>query len=279
MEQTQDPVTTESGQVDAGTDASQTTSEAPVSGDGQSSGAETGKGEGTTSTGPGTQEDSFFDPKELDPALIPAYKQMQSAFTKKMQGISSNKQKIEAFEIFERDPVGTMQQIAKQYGYDFVRPGEQTQQKQQTENWEPQTWDDVFSRAKDMAKAEIMKEMAPVFDEFRNVKKSNIEKQLAEIDPTWQQYEDEMKVTLQEHPSLAKDPVKLYRLSVPEDVLMSKATQNALKKLQDKANAGQVKGYSTTTQKHKVDFDRNMTFSEAVEAARARLAEQGIRPL
>jgi len=46
---------------------------------------------------------------------------MQAAFTKKMQGLSGDRQKIEAYNQFMQDPIGQMQQVAKQYGYSLTR--------------------------------------------------------------------------------------------------------------------------------------------------------------
>ena len=53
---------------------------------------------GTTDAEP--SEDSFFDPKAVPDALKPAYKQMQGAFTRKMQEIAQSREKVAAFDQF-----------------------------------------------------------------------------------------------------------------------------------------------------------------------------------
>src|SRR5688572_9913001 len=91
-----------SGQATTGTDGSTVTAPAE----------QPGKSVDSTQTSvmAPVAEDSFFDPKSIEgkPELQAAYKQMQSAWTKKMQSVSSNKHKLEAYDRFEKDPVGTL---------------------------------------------------------------------------------------------------------------------------------------------------------------------------
>lgn len=235
-----------------------------------------------SSTGTAPEEPVFFDPKELPPELIPAYKQMQGTFTKKMQAISGHKEKVAAYDAFMANPVAELQRMAAQYGYKLDRPGTGNQdgngrQAANNENWEPKTWDDVMAKAEERAVAKaydrIMGEISPLIGNVQEMRAKTIEHQLAEIDPNWQQYEDEMRDTLKEHPSLVKDVAKLYRLSVPEEVLTSRSVQAALRKLQDKTQAGHV-GTSTRTKSQPAP-KKVTSFQEAVQAAKAELAEQG----
>lgn len=263
-----DPAITE-GQA---TEAPQGTTEAaPEGGDGQS----VASGQ-TTGNGPDTKADvdSFFDPSTIKGTpLESAYKQMQAAYTKKAQAFAANRSKIEAYEAFERDPQGTINQLAKAYGLQIVPQSQQQTQ----ENWEPKTWDEVMSRARQEAKQEIIKDFAPIIDEVKNLRKTNIEKSLEEIDPQWKLYEDDMMNTLKEHPSLVKDPAKLYRMSVPEEVLMAKATKEALKKLQNKKDSAQVSGGSTTTKTPSQVPSGPLSFQDAVKFAQQQVAAQGLR--
>ena len=59
---------------------------------------ETGQTE--TESEEGTSEESFFDPNSVPEELKPAYKQMQSAFTKKTQGIAEARKSLENFESY-----------------------------------------------------------------------------------------------------------------------------------------------------------------------------------
>ncbi len=193
-----------------------------------------------------------------------------------MQQVKASKTKIDAYEQFERDPHGTMQQLAKAYGYQLL----QGQQEKANENWEPKTWDDVFTRAKSEAKAEVMKEfepiLKPVFDEVKNLRKANIEKSLEEIDPQWKLYETDMMDSLKAHPTLVSDPEKLYRMSVPKAVIEAKAMKDALVRLQSKQSSAQVSGGSSTTAKPS-QVPRASNFQEAVAIAEKQVIAQGFR--
>ena len=101
------PVTLTEGQPAAAPEG--TTATAPEVSTGQAQ-SQTDAGQGQASTAPATpDEPTFFDPNSIPEELKPAYKQMQAAFTKKMQGISGDKQKIEAYNAFMSDPIGQMQ--------------------------------------------------------------------------------------------------------------------------------------------------------------------------
>src|SRR6476659_713228 len=102
-----DPVA-EGGQ--ATPDSTGTTGNAPNPGAGDS-----GRAAQTTGNGPVADAiESFFDPASIQgkPELEAAYKQMQSSYTKRMQELSKLRPKIDAYDRFEKDPLGTMRQIA-----------------------------------------------------------------------------------------------------------------------------------------------------------------------
>ena len=273
------------GQLGEGPDGSSTTQAGTEGTEGQTAEVSTG----TTDTGTQTQTtETFFNPQTIvdvadmsaiqaDPNLSAAYKQMQRAFGTKMDGIKENQQKIDAFNAFNQDPVGTLQNYAKQYGYNLTRVDAAQALEQGQPNSEPQTWDEVYQRASE----HIMKELAPHLGELQTqnqaLQRNSMERMLDESAPDWRQYEDKMLENLKSHPTLSSDPVTLYRLSVPPEVLESRATQSALKKLQEKTAGSQTSGVSTTrqtgtTEKGPVSFD------QAIADAKAELAEQGINP-
>lgn len=277
---TDGPAPSDGGQVDAGPASAPTTDAAPAAQtDGQPDGPTNG---GTTAKADTATEDLFYDPALIKgkPELEAAHKQMQASYTKRMQALAADRRKIEAFDQFSKDPLTQIQQMASRMGYRLTRAEAAQQMAEQNQaaakDWEPQTWDDVLGRAKQMAKEEIMAELQPVFGELQGMRKNTIEKQLSELDPTWHQYEDRMMQNLRSHPTLASDPATLYRLSVPPDVLESRATQAALRKLQAKADSGRVSGTSTT-RAAPPDPGKAMSFSEAVEFAKKQLASQGNR--
>jgi hypothetical protein len=230
--------------------------------------------QGTTPTE--TPPETFFDPQSVPEELQPAYKQMQSAFTKKMQRIADSRKKIEAYDAFSANPIAEMQRLAEQYGYQLSPYGQQQTQGQEPQ--EPQTWDDVYKVAEERAMAKLEQRFAPLLQQVTKMKQNDIERQLSAIDPTWQQYEDDMRSNLKQHPSLANDPAMLYRVSVPQEVLESKATQAALKKMEQKGQATKVSGTSTTTKQPGGFPNKAMSFNEAVRQAKRQIAEQGLAP-
>jgi len=251
--------TTESGQEtttieDTGSDVGTTVTEATPD-------------SGQASAPAQTAEDSFFDSTTLAPELLPAYKQMQAAFTQKTQAIAGDRNKIAEYDRFMNDEA-YRNQLLKQYGY-----GQQPTELKTSEDWQPDTWEDVMKKAEDRALDRFRGEVQPLLREVQGVKKTQIEKDLDEHVPEWRQYEDEMTETLTAHPTLASDPVKLARLALPEQVLQSKAMQAALTKLQQKNKGASVTKGSTTAAQPSADIPRQKrTFQQAVDVAKQHIA-------
>jgi len=249
----------ETGQV---ADASSTVSEQSVT-DNQ-----------TTVTGSGDAGESFFDPRDVigTPAES-AYKQMQGEFTKRLQGIKDGQTKIDAYDAFQRDPRGTIEQMARQYGYNFVQSDPNAGQ---NEAWQPKTWDEVMTKATEQARAELLQEFQPMAEEVQSLKRQGVETHLDTNHPDWRAYESQMVDTLKAHPSMANDPDLLYRMSVPPELIQQRATQAALAKIKDGAAGSEVSGNKTTTVQTKNEPAIN-TLEDAVAVARERLRAQGIR--
>lgn len=229
------------------------------------------------------QDEAFFDPKTVPADLMPAYKQMQAAFTKKTQAIAQNRKKVEAYDAFAADPVGQMQSLARQYGYNMTRVEAQAavnaQQAETGDEWQPKTWDEVLSKAESRAREKLLAELGPVVNEVRAMKQQGIEKMLDESIPEWRQYEDEMAAALRDHPTLARYPEKLARLVIPETVLEGRAMQKALRKLEAKGESARVSKGSQTSRAPEAGLPKNPgSFQDAVAAAKRILEERGIRP-
>ena|SRR3990167_1932043 len=224
----------------------------------------------TSQTAP-VVEDSFFDPKDIigTPAEK-AYKQMQADYTKKMKFISSSKQKIDAYERFEKNPHEAVRLLAQQYGIKIEEPKKQ-------EDWNPQTWDEVKAKSKEEAKDEVLRELSPYLNEVKAIKKQAIEKQLSDIDPQWQLYEDQMSENLQKHPSLVSDPATLYRISVPAEVHEQRAMKKAIEQINGKKETT-PSGGSLTPKTPSNKPSGPLTWEQSIAAAHADLASRGIRP-
>lgn len=227
----------------------------------------------------GPDEDSFFDPTDLPDELKPAYKQMQAAFTRKTQGLKEQRDKIAAYDAFNADPVGSIQNLAKHYGLNLTRAEAQAAADGASgngESWQPKSWDEVIKRIQAETRESLLNELEPVLRDVRDTKRSQIERDLDEQVPEWRQYEEEMTAALNAHPTLVKDPIALARLALPERIFEARATQRALKKLEDRGRSSKVSGGSQTQRPPAgPDPNKRQTFHEAVQNARQQLEQDG----
>lgn len=242
-----------------------TTAAAPGSDQGSS-----GSSQQTTGNGPATGAiESFFDPASIQdkPELLSAYKQMQGSYTKAMQRFAEHRPAIDTYQRFLSDPVGTLRQIAPQYGLQIVQGGQE--EAAQTQDFK--SWDDV----KNYFFKEFEKEkLSPVVREVQSLKKQSIEMQLDKDFPDWRTYEPQMMERLREHPTLVNDPATLYRMSVPAELLEARATKAAMAKLKGTTESAQVSGGTTVRTSQAPSGPLN--FTQAVERARKLLAGRGI---
>ena len=270
------------GQAAAPADTTATSATAPNATDGQ--GAATGSsadGQAAPAAPAPQPFDEHFDPKTLPPELQAGYKQMHSAFTKRMQGISQDRDLLDQAKRFMADPITGMQQMAQQYGYRLTRAEAAAAVAQQNgpQPWDPRSgeappdWDTVLSTAEARAEAKLMQKFGPIIENVQKLQASNIEKQLDELDPQWRSYEDAMRENLRDHPTLVKDVRKLYSLSVPPEVIEARATQAALNRINKTTQSARVSG--TSTARGTVAAPREgKTFADAVEAAKEQLGRR-----
>ena len=227
----------------------------------------------TTQQGSVQADESFFDPKSIEgkPELQAAYKQMQRAFTKKNQAFREQQKKVEAYDGFIRNPMDSMKQIARQYGYQLVQAdpnGKETDEG-------PKTWDDVYS----IAEKRVFEKLEPLLGEVKQMKQSNVETYLDNHYADWRTYEDDMVANLQRHPTLAGDPDLLYQMSVPREVIESRAQKAAMERLRNSSEAGKISGASTTSKTTaKEELPKSgSSFNDFVAYAKAKLAREGLK--
>ena len=244
-------------------------------------GADTGPGAGVAATGEGaigadstgatsTDEPSFFDPSELSPDLLPAYKQMQRAFTQKTQELAKGRDKIRAYDAAINDPRGTIEMLSRQAGIP-VSFGQATngQGEPAAPEWQPNDWQEVLDRAGQEGYERAMRELRPVVGEMR---KSQLERDLDDIFPEWRQYETEFAQALQDHPTLAHNAHALTRLATPQNVLDAKATQAALRKLEKRGEGN--KSRQGSSRKVPETPSGPMTLQQSYELAVKQLTGQ-----
>jgi len=277
------PVPGTDGQAAAPADTTATSTAAPTAKDGQ--GAETGSSDAGQAAAAAPAPQLFeenFDPKTLPPELQVGYKQMHSAFTKRMQGISQDRDLLDQAKKFMADPITGMQQMAQQYGYRLTRAeaaaavaaGQgQPSQWDPASGQDPPDWNTLLSTAESRAEQRIMQKFGPIIENVQKLQATSIEKQLDDLDPQWRTHEDAMKTNMQNHPTLVKDVNLLYRMSVPPEVLEARATQAALARLQKNTNSARVSGTSTARATSPAPREVK-TFADAVEAAKEQLGKR-----
>lgn len=261
------------GQAEAAPDAGTTVSAPTREATGQAQGPPQTPAPGE---GQAAATDDFFDPKNLpdDPEVQKAYSQMRKAWTQKMQEASARMTDAEryqqAVQFLQRDPQSFLSEIAKQHGFSIIK-GAAEAASTDGEDWTPQTWQEVIAKSKEAAKAELLAELQPVLQEVHKSKAASFERVLDDTDPMWRQHEKAFRDNLMKYPQLSEDPKSLFKLSMPDDYIMSKATAAALAKVKGQTEAVKVAGTSTTRaaapQTPKVN-----SFDEAVAAAKQMLA-------
>ena len=220
-----------------------------------------------------SNEPTFMDPASIPDELLPAYKSMQGQWTRKMQDISNQRQKVEAYDQFLANPQATIRNLAGQYGIELQKAQEQVAPESQ-ENYEPKSWEEVLSRAEQRAESRVLETLKPVLDpmlaELKSVKKSETERKLDSEWAEWRQYENEMIDVLKKHPTLANDPTLLAMVATPKEVRDSKMYKKALDTMNSKkqsakvATTGGAKAQNTTNA-------RATSFSEAIANAKRQL--------
>ncbi len=258
----------EASQGQAGTADQQATAAAADAQAGQSTEPAPTTGNGSVSG------DTFFDPKSIEgkPELEQAYKQMQGDYTKAKQGLKAQQQKLDAYDNFMANPEASVRQLAEQYGYSLVKGQPDNSE---SESWQPKTWDDVMERAKELVRAEF----EPVLDEVQTLKKDSVEARLDKDFPDWRTYEDAMVANLGRHPSLANDHEALYELSIPKELRDQRAMQAAMKKLKGETESATVSDNKSTSVPTSDEPPKGISFEQAVEYARKKVAAQGLAPV
>jgi len=257
---------------------------------GESASTEEGVTPGETPQPASTETPAFFNRTDFETALKEApdgmkqqleglYGNLNKAFTQGMQGLSEDRKKVEAYNAFDtmsrQDPMGAIKAIAQQMG---VSP----QQLQEVIGETPardieqgfETYGEMFDHFKSGIMDAVRSELAPVFKNVQDLTSNNIEAELGNIDPHWRRYESTMMDTMKQHPTLINDIPRLYKMSVPEDVLKADATREALRRVEAETKTATLTSGGGTkkssTQPMKVD-----SFQDAIDAARQDLQNRG----
>lgn len=157
---------------------------------------------------PVVEEEKFIDPDELPKELLPHFKRMQASFTRRMQKLSAEKEKVSQFDKLMADPTTMLNVLASRAGLKVVRPGETKLEEDGTEEGtETERW------VRRIIKKELEASSKPILEEQAKLKVQATISYLNETHPDWTLYEDVMSEMVQKHPSLKEDVDTLYEIS------------------------------------------------------------------
>jgi hypothetical protein len=251
--------------------------------------------DGTAQAGSdGTPAEEVFDPQayqerlnalppEAREAVLSLARSYQADYTRKMQEISGmrtdvqqNQHAAQLMQALQANPQGTIQMLAQQYGVNMGAPADGNGAGQSDPaDWQPKNWQDARQTIAQEAVNQVLQQLQPVIQQTQEAKQSTIEAQLNDIDPAWKRYEPQMIRTLQMHPTLSSNPEMLYRMSVPAEVLESRATQRALKLLQSKTSSGRVSNPTGNVRKPTTELAPAATIQAAYEQAKQAVNPDG----
>ena len=151
---------------------------------------------------PEDKEDKFMNPNELPPELKPAFKKMQASFTRAMQKLSGERDKIELADKLLENPKEALRILSEKAGITVDTPRPADSPASDTEKW-----------VQEKALAAIQPMLKQLGSELASVKVQLAETYLTNMHPDWYLYENEMGALIKQHPSLATDLDKLYELA------------------------------------------------------------------
>lgn len=151
---------------------------------------------------PEDKEDKFMNPNELPPELKPAFKKMQASFTRAMQKLSGERDKIELADKLLENPKEALRILSEKAGISIDTPKPADSPASDTEKW-----------VQEKALAAIQPMLKQLGSELASVKVQLAETYLTNMHPDWYLYENEMAGLLKQHPSLGTDLDKLYDLA------------------------------------------------------------------
>lgn len=148
------------------------------------------------------KEEKFMNPNELPPELKPAFKKMQASFTRAMQMLSGERDKVELANKLLENPKEALRLLSERVGVPLATEKPADSSTSDTEKW-----------VQERALAAIQPMLKQLGSELASVKVQLAETYLTNMHPDWYLYENEMAGLIKQHPSLATDLDKLYDLA------------------------------------------------------------------
>lgn len=189
-----------------------------------------------TSETQGSEVKQFFDPNEVPAELKGAWNKMQGAFTRAMQGVSSEREKAQLYDkLASGDVESVVQSLAAKAGLKVTKEGDVVKTNGAKADDSPTT-----RYIRDI----IKEELAPLVTGFKETQaKMATETLISNLKtnyPDWYVYENEMATLLETHPTLRFEPARLYRLAKAEaeEVAVTQQSGEKREKVATKPSSG-----------------------------------------
>ena len=155
---------------------------------------------------PSDKEQTFMNPNELPKELLPSFKAMQKAFTRAMQRVAGDRDKIAMYDQLMVNPQQAIEQLAKKAGVQIQAPVNQ-QTGEEVSDTDTTKW------IRKIVQDTLAPTIATMKAEQANIKAQTAIAYLNENHPDWYLYEDIMSELIKKHPSMRDDLDSLYTLS------------------------------------------------------------------
>ena len=155
---------------------------------------------------PSNKEQTFMNPNELPKELLPSFKAMQKSFTRAMQRVAGDRDKIAMYDQLMVNPQQAIEQLAKKAGVQIQAPVNQ-QTGEEVSDTDTTKW------IRKIVQDTLAPTIATMKAEQANIKAQTAIAYLNENHPDWYLYEDIMSELIKKHPSMRDDLDSLYTLS------------------------------------------------------------------
>ena len=155
---------------------------------------------------PSDKEQTFMNPNELPKELLPSFKAMQKSFTRAMQRVAGDRDKIAMYDQLMVNPQQAIEQLAKKAGVQIQAPVNQ-QTGEEVSDTDTTKW------IRKIVQDTLAPTIAIMKAEQANIKAQTAIAYLNENHPDWYLYEDIMSELIKKHPSMRDDLDSLYTLS------------------------------------------------------------------
>lgn len=153
------------------------------------------------------EEETFTDPHELPDELKPHFKKMQASFTRAMQKVKGDGEKVALYNKMMEDPEGAVKLLAERVGLSVSRTGSGEVEADSEQETDTVRW------IRSIINKELGKSLDPMRKENAKVQAQQKIDYLDSRYPDWYLYEDVMADLAKKHPSLKDDLDMLYKLS------------------------------------------------------------------